>query len=145
MVVARRWADGSSLAALAAHPRVHWRESVSDEELRQLYQRAWLLVLPLRESSANNAVVEALACGTMPVVNYVGGIPDYGGGTIYPTVDTGSDESFLALIACLLESPVALRGFGRLGRNFATAHLDWRQIRRQHAELYRRFSSSSGE
>ena len=109
VVVARRWAEGSSLAALAGHPRVHWRERVPDEDLRRLYQRAWLLVMPLKETGANNALVEALASGTVPVVNRIGGVPDYGGDTVYPTCETGNTEAFLARIARWLESPEELQ------------------------------------
>jgi len=138
VIVARRWADGSSLAALAGHPRVHWQESVADDELRRLYQRAWLLVMPLRESSANNALVEALASGTVPVVNRVGGVSDYGGDSVYPTCDAAIAGTFLTQIGRWLESPDELRVVGRACRDFAVQRLDWSHIRRQHAALYRR-------
>ena len=105
IVVARRWAEGSRLAALGEHPRVHWQENVADDELPRLYQRAWLLVMPLHETSANNALVEALSSGTVPVVNHVGGVPDYGGGTVFPMCETASVESFSPGLALGLNLP----------------------------------------
>jgi glycosyltransferase involved in cell wall biosynthesis len=40
---------------------------VSDEELRDLYQKSDLLFLPLTKATANNALVEAMSCG-LPVL-----------------------------------------------------------------------------
>jgi len=36
--------------------------------------------MPMKSSGANNAIVEALACGLTVVTTDVGGICDYGGG-----------------------------------------------------------------
>jgi glycosyltransferase involved in cell wall biosynthesis len=145
VIVASRWADGSRLAALANHPRVHWQESVPDVELPRLYQRAWLLVMPLLESSANNALVEALACGTVPVVNRIGGVPDYGGGTLYPLCESTDVDEYLARIAHWLEAPDELRTVAGACRDFAIEHLDWPHVRRQHVDLYRGLLRSTPE
>jgi glycosyltransferase involved in cell wall biosynthesis len=47
------------------HVRVH--RGVSDEELRRLYHDADLLLLPLRDATANNALLEGMATG-LPVL-----------------------------------------------------------------------------
>lgn len=41
---------------------------ISDERLLQLYQQADLLVLPLIDGTANNSILEAMACG-LPIVS----------------------------------------------------------------------------
>ena len=61
MVPARR------APALRALPNVTVYSGIPDEGLRSLYQRATLFFLPLTGGSANNAVMQALACGT-PIV-----------------------------------------------------------------------------
>jgi len=49
----------------------------SETELINLYQSSDALFLPLIQSSANNAILEALACGLPVVSTRIGGVPDY--------------------------------------------------------------------
>lgn len=48
-----------------------------EPKLIELYQQADALFLPLKDATANNAVLEALACGLPVIATNVGGIPDY--------------------------------------------------------------------
>jgi glycosyltransferase involved in cell wall biosynthesis len=136
IVVARQWAAGSQLSALADHPRVRWHEAVDDETLRQLYQAAWLLFMPLYETSANNALVEALACGTVPVVNNVGGVTDYGGGEAFLISETNHPSSYLALMEEHFGNPKRLVERSRACHEFAVERLDWRLIRARSRSVY---------
>ena len=137
IVVARRWTAGTKLDALHGMPRVSWLENVSDDALRSLYQQASLLVMPLKETSANNAIVEALACGLVPVVNNVGGISDYGGGGIYPLCQGNDREEYLRIIGDYLASDELRSRVSRECRQFAKSNLNWRIIRSRHLALYR--------
>jgi glycosyltransferase involved in cell wall biosynthesis len=136
IVVARKWADGSQLAALSGHPRVRWHEAVNDYTLRQLYQAAWVLFLPLHETSANNALVEALACGTVPVVNNIGGVTDYGGGEAFPMSETNEPTSYLALIEEHFGHPKRLVERSLACHKFAVERLDWRLVHAQNLGVY---------
>ena len=62
-----------------ANVRLH--TGISEDELVRLYQQADALLVPMVDSTANNAVLESLACGTPVISNSVGGIPDYVDGT----------------------------------------------------------------
>lgn len=53
---------------LEGAPNVEHHHGLSDEELLRLYQRAHLLLLPLLETTANNALLEGIACG-LPVIS----------------------------------------------------------------------------
>jgi glycosyltransferase involved in cell wall biosynthesis len=50
---------------------------ISESELIRLYRQADALLVPVTDSTANNAVLESLACGTPVISNLVGGMPDY--------------------------------------------------------------------
>jgi glycosyltransferase involved in cell wall biosynthesis len=126
------------LAKLADHPRVHWHGNVNDEQLRGLYRSAHLLLLPMNNSGANTAVVEALACGLPVLTTDVGGIRDYGGGMIYPVVENNDDEGMLALIERYLTQPLWRDEVSRNCRVFAQEQLAWPLIARRHAEIYRK-------
>jgi glycosyltransferase involved in cell wall biosynthesis len=51
--------------------------NMSEVELIRLYQSSDALFLPLIHSTANNAILEALACGLPVVSTRIGGVPDY--------------------------------------------------------------------
>lgn len=137
VVVPLRWAQGTKLAALRENPRIHWHENVDDKTLRAIYQRAWLLVLPLHETGANNTLVEALACGLVPVTNHIGGIPDYGGGNFFPTCSENSVAAYLNHIGNLIRSPENRAAASAACRQFAETQLDWKLVRAQHLALYK--------
>ena len=58
----------SMTQALQTHPRLKCLTGISDEQLRDLYQRCKVLFLPLKKYTANNALLEAAACGCNIVI-----------------------------------------------------------------------------
>jgi glycosyltransferase involved in cell wall biosynthesis len=58
-------------------PNVERTERVSDEELLRIYQSADLFLLPLVACTANNSLLEAMACGLPLVASDVGGVREY--------------------------------------------------------------------
>ena len=51
--------------------------AIPEEELRARYQNADLLLMPMHDCTANNAVLEAMACGLPVITTRVGGIDLY--------------------------------------------------------------------
>jgi glycosyltransferase involved in cell wall biosynthesis len=132
---ARRGEHG--LKELAQHPNVVWHAGLNDDQLRELYRQAYLLVLPMDDSGANTAVVEPLSCGVPPVTTDVGGIRDYGGGSVYPVVGNNDDDAMIHLIESYLSCPALRDETSAKCRAFAEQVLAWPLIARKHVELYR--------
>ena len=65
------------LAVYEGCPCVEVLSRLTDEDLRNVYRSSDLLVMPMLDCTANNAVLEAMACGTPVITNRVGGIPEY--------------------------------------------------------------------
>lgn len=51
--------------------------NISDEALLEFYQRATILIQPLQDATANNAILEGMACGLPMVITDVGAVHDY--------------------------------------------------------------------
>lgn len=58
-------------------PNVTVVEGLSDEQLLARYRRADIFVLPVRDTTANNALLEAMACGLPVIAENVGSVGDY--------------------------------------------------------------------
>lgn len=62
---------------IGPHPNLEVRTDVPETELLNLYQSASLMVMPLKDAVANNAVLESMACGLPQVITDVGSTSDY--------------------------------------------------------------------
>jgi len=124
------------LKTLTSSPTVRWHSQVSSQRLRTLYQQSYLLVMPLVDSGANNALVEALACGLPAVTNGVGGVRDYGGDTVFPTAGEDDDEAMLDLIGRYLADFGWRNEVAAAAREFAVSRLAWPVVARKHREIY---------
>jgi glycosyltransferase involved in cell wall biosynthesis len=130
-----------ALAQLLEHPATTWHGGLNDEELRALYQRAHLMLLPMNDSGANTAVVEALASGLPLVTTDVGGIRDYGGGTVFPVVANNDDEAMIELVGQYFLKPAWSDEVGRKCRQFAEDVLAWPLVARKHLKAYQELSA----
>ena len=141
LLVPRQYRYFSGLEQLTSHGNVRWHERLSDEALRELYQTSYLLLLPMESCSANNAIVESLACGLPIVTTDIGGIRDYGGASVYPLVSNNDDDSMIALLERYLGDPGWRNEVARNCRQFAEQNLSWPLIAKQHLEAYQAFLS----
>jgi glycosyltransferase involved in cell wall biosynthesis len=62
---------------LGGRTNVDVRHGVSEDELIRLYREAAVVLQPMEESTANNSILESLACGTPVIATDIGGARDY--------------------------------------------------------------------
>jgi glycosyltransferase involved in cell wall biosynthesis len=101
-------------------PNVKLCGRISDEELRSLYHNATLGFMPLVDCTANNAVLEMMACGKAIVCSKAGGIGDYldqqGALMFDQTIDA---EQLVSDIIELLNNPQKREQMGTYNRQRA--------------------------
>ena len=67
---------------------------LSDEQLRGVYQQADIFTMPLTDCTANNSLLEAMACGLPIMVSDLPGVRDYVDETTAILVPVGDDQQF---------------------------------------------------
>lgn len=116
-------------------PNVVRHRGVSDEALRALYQASDLLFLPLIGSTANNSLLEGIACGLPVVTTALESVRAYLAGSEGVLVD-GNDPSRLAdAIVWLRDDPQARAAMGVRAREQAET-LAWPAIARRLERIY---------
>jgi glycosyltransferase involved in cell wall biosynthesis len=93
--------------------------NVSDERLRDLYRTAKVAVFSLREATANNSVLEAMASGLPVVATDTGGVREYVGdraGVLCPPRDP---EALAAAVGLLLGADGRRAAMSRAARERA--------------------------
>lgn len=133
---------GPELAAVRALPGVRWHDGVDDEALRGLYQAATCHLTPFLDCTANNALVESLACGLPVVTTDRGGVRDYGAGTVYPLARDHSVVALAGLCERYVAAPAWRAQIAVAVRSFTLDTLAWPVIARRHLELYAQVSSA---
>lgn len=91
-----------SVDLIGEHPNFEIRSGIPESELLSLYQKATIMLMPLKDATANNAILESMSCGLPLVVSDVGAIRDYvtpEGAALIPLNDSrGMAEVVLSLL-----------------------------------------------
>jgi len=115
--------------------------SISEDQLVNFYRISDLLLLPLLDGTANNTILEAMACGLPVVTTDVGGIPMYlpkEAGLLLPPADAQlMAEETIALI----HDPARLDSMSLAGRKVAES-FDWSMVAQQMSALYQSIANS---
>lgn len=116
---------------------ISYYNNISESKLIELYQQADALLMPVSGATANNAILESLACGTPVISTNTGGITDYlddssgwiySGNVVKKIVDLLKDESVNNNI--LISKRDGARG--------KSLQYDWNIIRELTNELYKK-------
>ncbi|MEJ7828873.1 MAG: glycosyltransferase family 4 protein [Segetibacter sp.] len=115
-------------------PNVVFQSRLSDEELLQAYQQASCFLMTARDATANNALLEALACGLPIVSERVGGIPEYVNEKC--ALFCNDVDSFVGNIIKLSTSPQLQKEMSLAARQRAE-QLDWKESAKEMREIYK--------
>lgn len=120
---------------------VFWHQNLNDDELCALISSSYLVLLPMNDSGANTAVVEALACGAPVVTTDVGGIRDYGGGSVFPIVRNNDDDAMTDLVSQYLSNATWRDEMSQRCRELAVNQFAWPLIAQRHLNIYETLAS----
>jgi glycosyltransferase involved in cell wall biosynthesis len=113
--------------------RVQFLNGVSDEVLREAYQTS--AIFALKEATANNALLEGMACGLPTVATHIGGIAEYVDDTIGVLCPPRDPQAFADGILQLLSNPLDREAKAQASRKRALSY-DYRCIAQQMEEIY---------
>jgi glycosyltransferase involved in cell wall biosynthesis len=116
-----------------ANMRLH--KGISEGELIKLYQEADALLLPVTDATANNAVLESLACGTPVISNSVGGISDYVDKTCGWLFGKGEVLGIVDLIDQICKNPEMAWSRRERARQ-RSLQFSWERVAEQIAAIY---------
>lgn len=108
---------------------------LTDEELLRLYQTADLMLMPMLDCSAPDAMLESMACGTPVMTNRVGGIPEYLNSECCLVMEGKNVDEWLSALAGLSNDRSALAGKVAAVRAWAE-RFSWRSLAERHVSLY---------
>lgn len=114
---------------------VEFKSGVSDLVLRDLYQSADVLLLPLLDCTANNSLLEGLACGLPVVVTDVGGVRDYVDDSCAVLTPVGDAEAMTTALVSLASQPTKRRQMGTHSRARAL-QFSWTEVASQMMQVY---------
>ncbi|MDZ4401091.1 glycosyltransferase family 4 protein [Prosthecobacter sp.] len=117
-------------------PNVDFCSGLNDDDLREAYRSASCLLMTVDAATANNAVLEAMACGLPVVTEDVGGISEYTGHDAAVLCPAGSVDALVAAVLDLRNQPERATRLGILSRARAE-ELDWPKVGQRTVGLYK--------
>ncbi|WP_395747005.1 glycosyltransferase family 4 protein [Prosthecobacter sp.] len=123
-------------------PNVEFATGLSDQGLLEAYQQASCLLMTLEAATANNAILEAMACGLPVVAEDVGGVAEYTGTEAGLLCAPGAARELAEAIIGLQSRPDERAAYGVRARQRAES-LSWEKVARQTEQVYQQILAQS--
>jgi glycosyltransferase involved in cell wall biosynthesis len=114
---------------------VTFESGLGDAELLEAYRSASCFCTMMENATANNALLEAMACGLPVVAERVGGIPEYVNGDCARLVATGDSQSVAGAILEIRKSRDLQLTMSQAARRRAE-ELDWTRVADRTRDVY---------
>lgn len=122
-------------------PNTELLAGIPDEDLRDVYRSARAILIPLEYVTANNAVLEAMACGTPVVSTDHGGLPEYVDDASGFKVKRGDVDACVRAVLELADDRGLSESMGRSARA-RSLEFDWAKVGEQMSYVYGRVLGS---
>ncbi|MBE0427346.1 MAG: glycosyltransferase family 4 protein [Nitrospirae bacterium] len=120
---------------------INIHSNVDDDKLLKLYQQSDVLFLPLLQSTANNALLEGIACGLPVVSTYLPAVKAYLSGKEAILIKDNNPEQMADAILHLVHNPGDRKNMALAARKRAE-ELDWRNVAPQYEAVYSKLMSN---
>jgi len=137
-IIPEQFRNITILNTLSLSNNVFFHENLSDEELLEFYQTSYLMLMPMIDSGANTAIIQAIATGLPVITTDLGGIRSYGGGEIFEVNKRNDYNAMAELFFKYYNNSDFRNNISEKQRKFALEHLDWKNIAKQHLSIYER-------
>ncbi len=121
---------------LSPYPNVRILSGVGDADLLAAYQSSHALLLPLLDATANNSLLEAMACGLPILSTDLPGVRDYTSAACALLSPAGDPDAMLHHIAQLQNNPARICSMGEASRIHAQ-EFAWEKVRSRLMGLYK--------
>jgi len=122
-------------------PNVYWHSALSEHELLNLYRQADCLLLPLEDCTANNAILEAMACGLPIVSTDLEAIKTYVDDSMSILGRKNNPDDLCDALLMLSANEGKRNEMALNARNKAVKCFDWNIIADQTATLFKTISA----
>ena len=122
-------------------PRTQVMTGIGDAQLLEEYRRAHALFLPLKMATANNAMLEAMSCGTGVISTRTGGTPEYVGPDCGELVAPGDVAGAVAAIRLVCSRREHTEAIGAAARSRAE-RFSWTKVGAMQDEAYARIAAA---
>ena len=130
------WIVEKELSEIVSYEQVRLHHGISDDQLNKLYKSCTAMLMPMNDSGANTAIVQGISCGCPIITTDVGGIRNYGGGSIYPLVSNNDVEEMVEMVLNYANNSKLVKEVSINCRDFALTKLSWPIVVKQHLDLY---------
>ncbi len=117
---------------------------IDDAKLLTLYQQSNILFLPLTNSTANNALLEGIACGLPLITTLLPSVQDYLSHQEALFIEKNELKQFVEAILKLANQPQLCQKMGEAARSRAK-ELDWQFIAPQYEKVYSKVVEPDGD
>jgi glycosyltransferase involved in cell wall biosynthesis len=116
-------------------PNARFRTGLNDVDFLEAYQTCSCLLQTVENATANNVILEAMACGQPVVAEAIGGIPEYVDETCSILTPPADAAALAAALITLRDSP-AKRADLSAGARKRAELLDWKNVAAQMRTIY---------